>query len=63
MVQTVADYLDSLARDTGSDPALDLEIADAYRRVAGLEDQERRDRRDDRGRGRDYERGPRFREP
>jgi len=36
LVQTVVGYLDSLAKDAG-DPALDLEIADAYRRVAGIE--------------------------
>jgi eukaryotic-like serine/threonine-protein kinase len=37
LVQTVVGYLDSLARDGVSDPALDLEIADAYRRVAAIE--------------------------
>jgi serine/threonine protein kinase len=37
LVHTVLNYLDTLARDTGSDPSLDLEIANAYRRVAGLE--------------------------
>lgn len=37
LVHTVLGYLDSLARDTGSDPTLDLEMAHAYRRVAGLE--------------------------
>lgn len=37
LVQTVALYLDSLARDGVSDPALDLEIAAAYRRVGAIE--------------------------
>src|SRR5262249_3314813 len=37
LVQTVVGYLDSLARDGVSDPALDLEMADAYRRVAAIE--------------------------
>src|SRR5262249_32574014 len=35
-IQTVVRYLDSLAQDAGQDPALELEIADAYRQVAGL---------------------------
>ncbi len=37
LVQTVAGYLDSLARDSVSDPELDLEIAAAYSRVAAIE--------------------------
>src|SRR5206468_2313460 len=37
LVRKVVGYLDTLARDARNDPALDLEIADAYRRAAGLE--------------------------
>ena len=37
MIHTVVRYLDGLGRDEGGDPALDLEIADAYCRVAGVE--------------------------
>lgn len=37
MVQTVVQYLDSLARDSGGDPALDLEIAKAYYHAACVE--------------------------
>ncbi len=37
MIQTVLRYLDSLAQDPGSDPAFELEIAYAYREVAGVE--------------------------
>ena len=37
MVQTVVAYLDSLAEDSGGDPGLDLEMAQAYVRVASLE--------------------------
>ncbi len=37
MIQTVVKYLDGLARDPGSDPAFELEIADAYREVASVE--------------------------
>jgi eukaryotic-like serine/threonine-protein kinase len=37
MIQTVIRYLDGLARETGSDPAFELEIADAYREVANVE--------------------------
>jgi tetratricopeptide (TPR) repeat protein len=37
MIHTVVRYLDGLARDEGGDPALDLEIAGAYCRVAGVE--------------------------
>ena len=39
MIQTVVRYLDTLAQDSGGDPALDLEIATAYYRVADLEGQ------------------------
>jgi len=37
MVQTVVEYLDNLAKDSGSDPTLDLEIAKAYQRAAAVE--------------------------
>jgi eukaryotic-like serine/threonine-protein kinase len=37
MVQTVVQYLDNLAKDSGGDPTLDLEIAKAYRRAAAVE--------------------------
>ena len=37
MIQTVLRYLDGLAQDPGSDPAFELEIADAYREVASVE--------------------------
>jgi serine/threonine protein kinase len=36
-VQTVVRYLDSLALDAERDPSLEIEIADAYRRVASVE--------------------------
>jgi len=37
IVQTVVQYLDNLAKDSGGDPTLDLEIAKAYYRVATIE--------------------------
>ena len=37
MVQTVVQYLDNLAKDSGGDPTLDLEIARAYQRAATVE--------------------------
>jgi serine/threonine protein kinase/tetratricopeptide (TPR) repeat protein len=37
LIQTVVQYLDSLTRDTAQDPTLDLEVADAYQLVAGIE--------------------------
>ncbi|MBS1830776.1 MAG: protein kinase [Acidobacteria bacterium] len=37
MIQNVLRYLDGLALDSGGDPSFELEIADAYREVAGTE--------------------------
>ena len=37
MTETVLRYLDGLAQDPGRDPVFELEIADAYREVAGVE--------------------------
>jgi len=37
MVQTVVQYLDALVPDSGGDPTLDYEIAEAYYRIAGVE--------------------------
>jgi len=37
MVQTVVQYLDNLAKDSGGDSTLDLEIARAYQRAATVE--------------------------
>jgi tetratricopeptide (TPR) repeat protein len=37
MLGRTVEYMDGLARDTGSDPAVALELADGYRRLAALQ--------------------------